>query len=150
MVKVVNGGFVLSGVTNRNGNDDAILVKTDNSGNTIWTTVLGDANVQWFEGHVQTADGGYAAVGVNTGTGTNGWYDIYLVKFNALGVKQWEKSIGGQDFEIGNSIQQTADGGFILSGSRMGSRKNKNRVRHDLMPQQAGSGRGQSRIKFVD
>lgn len=116
MVKPVTGGFVICGVTNRNGSDDAIILKTDASGNTLWTTVIGDSNIQWFEGFVPTTDGGYTAVGVNTGSGTHGGYDIYLVKFNGSGVKQWEKSIGGGSYEIGNSIQQTADGGYILAG----------------------------------
>ncbi len=116
MVKPVTGGFVICGVTNRNGSDDAIILKTDLSGNTLWTTVIGDANIQWFEGLVQTTDGGYTAVGVNTGSGTHGGYDIYLVTFNSAGTKLWEKNIGGGSYEIGNSIQQTADGGYILSG----------------------------------
>ncbi len=116
MVKPVNGGFVVCGVTNRNGDDDAIIVKTNSTGTTIWETVLQMGGIQWFEGFIPTTDGGYAAIGVNTGTGTHGWYDMYLVKFNASGVKQWEKNIGGQDYEIGNSIQQTSDGGFIISG----------------------------------
>jgi hypothetical protein len=116
MVKPVNGGFVLCGVTNRNGSDDAIIVKTDMNGNVINTDIEGDNNVQWYEGFIPTADGGYAAVGVNSGTGTNGFYDIYLVKYDANLVKQWEKSLGGQSYEIGNSIQQTADGGYIIGG----------------------------------
>lgn len=116
MVKPVTGGFVICGVTNRNGDDDAIILKTDLSGNTLWTTVLGGANIQWFEGFVANTDGGYTAVGVNTGAGTHGGYDIYLVKFDGVGTKLWEKNIGGGSYEIGNSIQQTADGGYILSG----------------------------------
>jgi hypothetical protein len=116
MVKPVPGGFVLCGVTNRNGNDDAIIVKTDNNGNTVWTTVEGDSGTQWFEGLIPTRDGGYAAIGVNTGAGSHGFYDAWLVKFNGNGVRQWSKSIGGQSYEIGNSIQQTPDGGFIIGG----------------------------------
>jgi hypothetical protein len=95
MVKPVSNGFVICGVTNRNGNDDAIILKTDLSGNTQWTTVIGDSAIQWFEGLIPTTDGGFTAVGVNTGAGTHGTYDIYLVKFNAAGVKQWSRSIGG-------------------------------------------------------
>ena len=115
MVKPLVDGFVICGVTNRNGNDDAILLKTDLQGNTIWTTVIGDAGIQWFEGVMPTSDGGFACVGVNT-SGTNGGYDIYLVKFDGGGNFLWQKNIGGQSYEIGNSIQQTADGGYILAG----------------------------------
>lgn len=116
MVKPISGGLVICGVTNRNGDDDAIIIKTNLTGNTIWETVLGGSGIQWFEGVIQTSDGGFAAVGVNTGAGTHGTYDIWLVKFDANGVKLWDKNIGGQSYEIGNSIQETSDGGFILSG----------------------------------
>lgn len=116
MVKpVTGGGFIICGLTARNGSDDAYLVRTDNLGNTLWEKILGDGGTQWFEAVIQTTDGGYAAVGVNT-SGTNGGYDFYLVKFDALGVTQWERNIGGGSYEIGNSLQQTADGGYILTG----------------------------------
>ena len=115
MVKPVSGGYIICGVTNRNGSDDAILVKTDLLGNTLWTRVIGDGGIQWFEAVEPTTDGGYACLGVNT-SGTHGGYDFYLVKFDAAGTQEWEKNIGGGSFEIGNSIQQTADGGYILAG----------------------------------
>jgi Ig-like domain CHU_C associated/Secretion system C-terminal sorting domain len=116
MVKPYVDGFVICGVTNRNGNDDAIILKTNLSGTVIWEKVLGGSGIQWFEAFIKTSDGGYAAVGVNTGTGSNGWYDFYLVKFDANGNQLWTKNIGGSDYEIGNSIQETSDGGFILTG----------------------------------
>ncbi len=116
MVKPLPNGFIICGVTNRNGTDDAILVRTDLNGNTIWTTVLGDAGIQWFEGVIPAPGGGFTAVGVNTGAGTHGTYDIYLVRFNSAGAVVWQKNIGGQSYEIGNSIVTTSDGGYILSG----------------------------------
>ncbi len=115
MVKPITGGFIVCGLTTRNGNDDAYLIKTNNTGDTVWEKVIGDAGTQWFEAIIPTTDGGYTAVGVNT-TNTHGNYDIYLVKFNAAGVIQWERTIGGGSYEIGNSIQQTGDGGYILAG----------------------------------
>ena len=115
MVKPIAGGFIICGLTTKNGNDDAYLIKTNNTGDTVWEKVIGDAGTQWFEAIIPTTDSGYTAVGVNT-TGTHGNYDIYLVKFNAAGVIQWERNIGGGSYEIGNSIQQTTDGGYILAG----------------------------------
>ncbi len=118
MVKrTTDNGFIIAGFTNSYGagDNDGWLVKTDVNGNTLWSTTSGDAGIQEFEGVVQTTDGGYAAVGISYGTGT-AYYDIYLVKFNSAGVEQWSKFIGGASFEIGNAIQQTADGGFIITG----------------------------------
>ena len=116
MVKPTNdGGFIICGLSNTGNQDDAYLIKTDGNGVTQWQTIISDTGIAWFEGVVQTADGGYACVGLNYTAGTL-YYDVFLVKFNSLGVKQWEKNIGGQSYEIGNSIQQTADGGYVISG----------------------------------
>jgi hypothetical protein len=113
----VDNGFVICGFTNSYGagGNDGWIVKTDVNGNTLWSRTVGDAGLQEFEAIVLTSDGGYAAIGVNYTTGTQ-YYDILLVKLNSAGVIQWQKNIGGQGYEIGNSIQETADHGFILSG----------------------------------
>jgi hypothetical protein len=41
--------------------------------------------------------------------------DAWIVKLDALGTIMWEKSIGGKS---AYSVQQTADGGYIISGDR--------------------------------
>lgn len=113
----VDNGFIICGLTNSygGGDNDGWIVKTDVNGNTQWSRTVGDAGLQELEAIVLTSDGGYAAVGVNYTTGTQ-YYDILLVKLNSAGVIQWQKNIGGQGYEIGNSIQETADHGFIISG----------------------------------
>ena len=53
MVKPIPGGFIICGLTTRNGNDDAYLIKTNNTGDTVWEKVIGDAGTQWFEAIIQ-------------------------------------------------------------------------------------------------
>ena len=115
--KTSDGGFIIAGLTTSYGagGDDGYLVKTDANGNTQWTQTYGDTGLQNFEAVVQTADGGYAAVGVTYTNGT-GYYDIYLVKTNSSGVMQWQRNLGGGSYEIGNSIQIAPDGGYIIAG----------------------------------
>jgi len=118
MVKVTSdGGYIIAGFTDSYGagDNDGWLVKTDANGNTQWTQTYGNSGLQEFEAVIQTADGGYACVGINNSNGT-GYVDIYLVKTNASGVQQWTKNFGGGAYEIGNSIQVTPDGGYIISG----------------------------------
>ncbi len=110
-----DGGFIIAGLTNQTGSNDGWLIKTDGLGNVQWSTLVGDSGLQEFEAVIPTQDGGYATLGVNNTTGTQ-YYDMFLVKFNSTGVVQWQKNIGGASYEIGNAIQQTADGGFILGG----------------------------------
>lgn len=122
MVKpTTDGGFIIAGFTGSNGSggNDGWLIKTNANGIQTWSKTLGDSGLQELEAVVQTSDGGYAAVGINYSAGTQ-YYDIYLVRLDSNGDSLWTKNIGGQSYEIGNSIQQTADGGFIIGGQTIG------------------------------
>ncbi len=118
MIRITSdGGFIIAGFTGSfgAGGNDGWLIKTDVLGNIQWQKTFGNSDLQEFEAVIQTSDGGYAALGINYGTGTQ-YYDFYLVKVDSLGNTEFERNIGSGGFEIGNSIQQTPDGGFILAG----------------------------------
>ncbi len=44
------------------------------------------------------------------------YWDLWILKLDACGTKQWEKSLGGTGYESARDIEQTADGGFIVLG----------------------------------
>ena len=56
-----------------------------------------------------TSDGGYILGGYSN-------YDMYLLKIDAEGNKEWSHRYGGDDIEIGCSAQQTNDGGYVIAG----------------------------------
>jgi hypothetical protein len=71
----------------------------------------------------KTADGGYILAGKSSSTaggnitGTNhGLGDYWIVKLDANGDIIWDKLLGGNDDEGAFSIQQTTDGGYIVTG----------------------------------
>ena len=64
---------------------------------------------------IQTSDGGYAITGLTKSFSTGG-HDVYVVKLDAAGNLQWTKTIGGPESEEGNSLIQTADGGYAIAG----------------------------------
>ena len=118
-----DGGYILAGVFNFG---DALLVKLDASGNTVWKKTYGGSNDDKFYSVQQTSDGGYIAAG-STGSNdgdvsglhnpVNFLTDIWVVKFNSDGIITWQKCLGGTLSEGAASIKQTADGGYIIAGT---------------------------------
>ncbi|NQT34829.1 fibronectin type III domain-containing protein, partial [bacterium] len=63
-----------------------------------------------------TADGGYISVGYSNSSGV-GAYDVLMIKFDSECNELWNRTYGGSGGDKGSSVQQTADGGYIITGS---------------------------------
>jgi hypothetical protein len=116
--QTADGGYIVAGTTDSfgAGEGDIFLIKTDANGNIIWAKTYGGANDDRASSVQQTSDGGYIVVGQTNSFGT-GKSDIFLIKTDAKGNIQWAKIYGGTDYDYASSVQQTSDGGYILSGT---------------------------------
>lgn len=80
-----------------------------------WAKSYGGYNSDHAYSIQQTTDEGYIVVG-HTGSFGSGALDIWILKLNTYGNIIWEKTYGGVNNDYGRSIQQTADGGYIVAG----------------------------------
>lgn len=82
---------------------------------TLWTRTCGGANTDAGLSVVQTIDGGYVIAGWTESFGA-GLADVWFIKTDASGDTQWTKTYGGIDNDMGFSIIQSSDGGYIIAG----------------------------------
>ena len=123
----VNAPCTITGIVNSSG----IKITVNSSVNPPciqWQKTFGGTSSDEAHSIQQTNDGGYITAGgtsSNDGdvTGhhgdTDNYYlsiDFWIVKFNANGNIIWQKSFGGYSYDDATGIQQTADGGYIVSG----------------------------------
>jgi len=110
-------GYIITGYTSSYGaeDDNIWLIKTDSDGNKEWDKTYGGKNREKGYSCQITDDDGYIIVGI---TAEPDQYpsDILLIKTDSAGNKQWEKVFGKAKFDIGNSIQQVSDGGYVITG----------------------------------
>jgi hypothetical protein len=112
-----DGGFIVAGLTSSYGagNYDFWLIKTDSAGNREWDKVFGGSAIDEALSVRQTSDGGYVVVGVTWSYGA-GSGDAWLIKTDSSGNKQWDKTFGGSNYDVGNFVRETSDGGYIIAG----------------------------------
>ncbi|MEP7168180.1 MAG: T9SS type A sorting domain-containing protein [Bacteroidota bacterium] len=115
--QTADGGYIISGYTYSfgSGAEDVYLIKTDANGNSLWTKTFGGGATDYGYSVQQTTDGGYIITGYTTSFGA-GNADVYFIKTNVNGDSLWTKTFGGTSYDWGNSVKQTTDGGYIITG----------------------------------
>jgi hypothetical protein len=122
-----DGGYIFASNSqfqpSSNGDSEYAIFKVDANGNRLWSKTFGTVGKDFLTAFVQTSDGGYILGGHSEGginrdktSASKGSNDIWLVKINANGTKIWDKSFGGADQDLLESMIATSDGGFLLGG----------------------------------
>lgn len=85
--KALDSGFIIAGYTNSfgNGDDDALLLKTNQNGDLVWAKTYGDIWYDRAEKVEITADSGYVFVGTSLSTSSMDSSYIYVVRTDKLG-----------------------------------------------------------------
>ncbi|MBX7139967.1 MAG: T9SS type A sorting domain-containing protein [Chitinophagales bacterium] len=131
--QTADGGYIVAGhspshdgdVSGNHGSYDYWIVKLDGTGAIEWQQSLGGTDPDYAQSIQQTADGGYIVAGYSDSNdgdvsghhGNSYAHDYWIVKLESTGAIEWQKSLGGTSSDEAQSIQQTADGGYIVAGS---------------------------------
>lgn len=125
-----DGGYIVAGCSESNDGDatgnhgkyDFWIVKLDSIGLIQWQRMIGGSDIDEAWSIQETTDGGYIVIGYsNSYDGditSHCWgYDYWVVKLKENGLIQWDKSFGGTNDDLGYSIKQSNDGGYIIAGT---------------------------------
>lgn len=129
VIQTTDGNFVVAGyaastngdVTGNHGSRDYWILKIDATGNVLWQKTYGGSNNDEAYSIRQTADGGFIVAGStfsNNGdvVGNHGFHDFWILKLDADGNLQWQKTLGGSMSDVAYSVRETSDGDFFIAG----------------------------------
>jgi hypothetical protein len=113
-----DGGYILAGYEEYGyGNShDAMLVKTDAEGDTLWIRSYENIRKEIFYSVQQTSDSGFIAAGIRGSNSTVIYDDFYLVKVDKYGYLQWEKVFSGADRDVAYAVVGDSDEGYMITG----------------------------------
>ncbi|QMU29523.1 T9SS type A sorting domain-containing protein [Adhaeribacter radiodurans] len=132
-IKTIDGGYLAGGYSSSvisgersqagRGQNDYWIVKTDKYGRKLWDKRYGGSGNDYLNRIIQTRDGGYL-LGGSSLSGVNGDKtqasrgdrDYWVVKVDAQGNKQWDKTFGGNGYDELRKIVQLSTGEYVLGG----------------------------------
>jgi len=131
-------GFILAGSSlsnktgnktdNNNGDLDYWVWKMDEKGELDWQKSFGGSGFDLLQSIKNTRDGGFILAGTSSSNADfqkkdscRGVTDFWVIKLDAKGEEQWQKTIGGSGQDELLCAFQTRDGGYMLGGSSSSS-----------------------------
>ena len=145
-IQTSNGDFIITGsadsddfdITNSKGNDDIWLIKISATGTLIWEKSFGGSQIEDSFKVIPTNDGNYFVLGSTISSDKDisqdlGGKDIWLLKIDNNGNLIWEKSFGGNQFDIASSIIQLQDGNYMISGHTRSDDKYTIKGQNDIL-----------------
>ncbi|GAF79018.1 unnamed protein product, partial [marine sediment metagenome] len=112
-----DGGYIVAGggYSFSAGDRDGWILKLSSVGDIEWQRTYGGIDYDYTWHIQQTNDEGYIIAGYTFSFG-EGKSDAWVFKVDTIGNIEWQRTYGGGDYDYARSIQQTSDGGYIVTG----------------------------------
>ncbi len=120
-IETSDGHYLIAGLTETYGAgySDAYIIKTDTSGNPVWTQILGNIFYDEVYSAIETSDSSYLLAGWSYSL--NMQDEMYLVKLSSLGDTLWTRTIPGAGSGTrANALIETSDGNYLVAGATPG------------------------------
>jgi hypothetical protein len=132
---VVSDGYLLSGNSSSNASGDKTVngfggsrhvwvLKTVINGDIVWQKAYGGDGGETYHDAIKTIDNGFllsinssSNISGNKTENSRGQADYWLIKIDALGEIEWQKTIGGSGSEFDMMAIPCTDGGYFVGGS---------------------------------
>jgi hypothetical protein len=114
-----DNGFIITGYKSTPGSNhySMFLIKTDSTGNLIWSKIYADSIRSFLpQSVIETSAGNFVVTG-GFGDTTTVNENIFVLCTDSSGSVNWTKSYNRYDQDFGYFIRQTTDQGFIISAT---------------------------------
>lgn len=134
IVEAEDGGIIMVGysesvdfdVQHNKGSYDYWVIKIHSNGDLHWKENYGGSGIDQAYGITKTGNNSYLIVGrSNSSDGqiknAKGNFDGWIIHINDHGHLLWEKSFGGESFDVATTIKKIANGNFVVVGNSRGT-----------------------------
>jgi Secretion system C-terminal sorting domain len=128
-IQTNDGGYIMAGFsksedgdkTVNRGGGDIWIVKLDDKGNLEWEKTYGGSKLDRAFSIIQTPEGEYVIAGSTSSddydvSGIDGDMNLWIIKLDKLGNIIWQKTFANSTMTSGGELDNTQDGGYIISG----------------------------------
>ena len=134
VIQTADKGYFLAGTSDSpisgekseagKGRKDYWVIKTDSLGNIEWDKTIGGADEEFLTSTFQTIDQGFllfgstdSDIGYDVSHNSYGRSDIWVVKIDKNGNKEWNRRYGGNFFDYLTAVEKANGGGYILAAT---------------------------------
>lgn len=123
LIKTIDGNYLILGsiIPTSQTNKNIYIAKVDTSGSLLWEKTFNSVDYIVGNDIIQNLDGTFIIAGIRIIASTTPNTDIYIVKIDSNGNVIWTQTFGSSKQEYGNSLQATASGGYMITGSNDGN-----------------------------